>query len=219
MRKESTIVSLAIALLLLAPVLLFAQSEKGALVGTITDSNGAAVPNVTVTITDLGNKTTLTFSTNSDGIYSAPFLNPGTYDVLAVAPGFAKAIARNIVVSVGSRVRADLELKVGSVNETITVEESAALLQTENASIGQVVSAKQLTELPSINRNIYSFLTLDSTVNNGPTGNAEAFRLESGGSFAVAGSRPSSVTFKIDGQANNDPTFGTPTITPSLDTV
>lgn len=93
------------------------------------------------------------------------------------------------------------------------------MLQTETASIGQVINNKQLTELPSVDRNIYGFLTLDSTVNSGPTGNAEAFRVESGGSFSISGSRPSSVTFKIDGQANNDPTFGTPTITPSLDSV
>src|SRR6266545_494078 len=210
---------LGISLLLFSPALLFGQSEKGAIVGTITDSNGAAVPNATVTITDVGNKTTQTFSTNSDGIYNAPFLNPGTYEVLASAPGFAKTLVSNIVVAVGSRVRADLALKIGSVTETITVEDEAPLIQTENANIGQVINSKQLTDLPSINRNIYGFLTLDSTVNNGPTGNAEAFRLESGGSFAIAGSRPSSVTFKIDGQANNDPTFGTPTITPSLDTV
>ncbi|MFN2514491.1 MAG: hypothetical protein ABR568_24150, partial [Pyrinomonadaceae bacterium] len=78
---------------------------------------------------------------------------------------------------------------------------------------------RQLTELPSIERNIYSFLTLDSTVNSGPTGNAEAFRVETGGSFSISGSRPSAATFKIDGQANTDPTFGTPTITPSLDSV
>jgi hypothetical protein len=219
MRQKSTIIILGVVLLLLAPILSFGQTEKGTIVGTVIDSNGAAIPNATVTITDLGNKTTQTFSTNSDGIYSAPFLNPGTYDVLAAAPGFANAVAKNIVVSVGSRVRTDLELKVGSVSETITVEDAGALLQTENASIGQVISSKQLTDLPSINRNIYGFLTLDSTVSNGPTGNAEAFRLESGGSFAIAGSRPSSVTFKIDGQANNDPTFGTPTITPSLDSV
>jgi hypothetical protein len=210
---------LGFSLLLFSPALLFGQSEKGAIVGTVTDGNGAAVSNATVTITDMGNKTTQTSSTNSDGIYNAPFLNPGTYEVLASAPGFARTLVSNVVVAVGSRVRADIELKVGSLTETIKVEDEAPLIQTENANVGQVITNKQLTDIPSINRNIYGFLTLDSTVNFGPTGNAEAFRVESGGSFSVSGSRPSSVTFKIDGQANNDPTFGTPTITPSLDTV
>jgi hypothetical protein len=108
--KRSLKVSLlGTSLLLFSPALLFGQSEKGTIVGTVTDSNGAGVPNATVTITDLGNKTTQTFSTNEDGIYSAPFLNPGAYDALASAPGFARAVVNNISVSVGSRVRADIQ--------------------------------------------------------------------------------------------------------------
>src|SRR6266700_2890442 len=152
--KRSLKVSfLGISLLLFSPALLFGQSEKGAIVGTVTDINGAAVPNATVTITDLGNKTTQTFTTNGDGIYSAPFLNPGAYDVLAAAPGFARTVLNNIAVSVGSRVRADIQLKVGTLTEAITIEQAAALIQTENANIGQVINSRTLTELPSSVRN------------------------------------------------------------------
>src|SRR5690606_26086049 len=76
-----------------------------------------------------------------------------------------------------------------------------------------------LTQLPTIDRNVYEFMLLTSNVTQPPGGNAVAFRLESGGSFAVSGTRPSSITFRVDGLSNTDPGFGTPTITPTLDSV
>lgn len=197
------------------------QTEKGSIVGTVADEAGSAVPNATVTITNLGNKTSQTFTTNNEGIYNVPFLTPGNYEVSASAQGFSKTVVSGVVVNVGSRASVNISLKVGEVSETVQVTDQAPLLQTENASIGQVITNQQLTDLPSANRNVYSFLSLDSTVNGQGvnSSNAEAFRLESAGTLSIGGGRPSSVTFKVDGQANNDPTFGTPTITPALETV
>ncbi|MDQ3750645.1 MAG: TonB-dependent receptor [Acidobacteriota bacterium] len=205
----------------LLPFAASGQTERGSIVGIVTDNNGAAVSNAAVTVTDLGNKTTQTFTTNSEGIYNVPFLTPGNYEISATAPGFSKTVVSDVVVSVGTRSSVNIALKIGEITETVTVEDAAPLVQTENASIGQVITSQQLTDLPSANRNVYSFLSLDSTVTGQGvnSSNAEAFRLESGGTMSVGGSRPSSVTFKIDGQANNDPTFGTPTVTPSLDAV
>jgi hypothetical protein len=199
----------------------FSQTEKGSIVGTVTDVNGGVVADAIVVVTDLGNKTSQTFTTNRDGVYNAPFLNPGNYEVSASATGFSKTVVSNVVVPVGSRVGVDLELRVGNIDAVVEVPDAAPLLQTENANVGQVITGQQLIDLPSSSRNIYSFLALDSTVNGVGvnSSNAEAFRVESGGTMSIGGSRPSSITFKIDGQANNDPTFGTPTITPSLDTV
>jgi len=209
-----------LAIFLLLSSVAFGQTEKGSIIGTVVDEQGNAIPNATVIVTNLGTRTSQTFTTDNDGIYSVPFLIPGNYEVSVTASGFAKTVISNVVVFVGSRKRVDVVLKAGGVAETVVVTDKAPLLQTENANIGQVFDGRQLTEIPiPSNRNVYSFLTLDSTVNTGPTGNAEAFRLESGGSFSISGTRPSSITFKIDGQANNDPTFGTPTITPSLDSI
>src|SRR5688572_5070259 len=218
-RSQIQVSSIALLILLFTPALLFGQSEKGAIAGAVSDSTGALVQGATVTITDLGTNTSQTFTTNDEGLFEAPFLVPGTYKVSVTAPGFSTMVVNEVVVSVGRKERLNVVLQPGQVTEQINITDAEPLLQTETASIGQVINNKQLTELPSVDRNIYSFLTLDSTVNTGPTGNAEAFRIETGGSFSISGSRPSSVTFKIDGQANNDPTFGTPTITPSLDSV
>jgi hypothetical protein len=204
---------------LLASLVVSAQTERGALNGVITDSTGAVVPGATITVINLDNKSTVTATSNDQGAYEAPFLVPATYKVTVSAPGFSTSVVNEVIVNVGQRTRLDVPLTAGDIQAEVNIADTGALLQTESASIGQVITDRQLTQLPSATRNVYSFLTLDSTVNSGPTGNAEAFRIESGGSLSISGSRPSSVTFKIDGAANNDPTFGTPTITPSLDSV
>jgi hypothetical protein len=203
-----------------SPALLFGQSEKGAILGIVTDSTGAAVAGASVTITNIATKTTQTFTTNSEGRYEAPFLNPAAYTVVVKYTGFKTAIVSEVVVNVGGRESVNVQLETGDISATVVVADtSTPLLQTENASIGTVVNTKQLTDLPSQDRNIYGFLNLDSTVTSGFSGNAEPFRVESGGTFVISGTRASSITFKIDGQANTDPTFGTPTITPSMDSV
>ena len=205
--------------LALIPPLAFGQTESGAIVGTITDSNGAAVAGATVTITALATNLNQTHKTNSDGLYEVPFLRPGAYKVAATASGFSTSFNNNVTVNVGARIRVDLALHAGNVSAQVEVTDAAPLVQTENASIGQVISNQTLTELPSGDRNIYSFILLSSNVTQPPGGNAPAFRLESGGSFSISGTRPSSVTFKVDGLSNTDPAFGTPTITPSLESV
>jgi hypothetical protein len=197
----------------------FAQSERGAIVGTIIDSTGAVVTNATVTITNIASNVAQTYTTNSEGLYEAPFLMPGLYKVTATAAGFSTSFSNNVTVSINARVRVDLTLQTGNVTALVEVTDASPLVQTENASIGQITDSKTLIELPSGDRNIYNFLLLNSNVSQPPGGNAPAFRLESGGSFTISGTRPSSVTFKIDGVSNTDPTFGTPTITPSLDSV
>jgi hypothetical protein len=219
--KRSLRVSfLGVSLVLFSPALLFGQSEKGTIVGVVTDTTGARVRGATVTITNLGNKTNQTFTTNDEGLYEAPFLNPAVYMVTVKASGFKTAMVNEVILNVGRRANVNVQLETGDIAETVIVSDaSGPLLQTENASIGTVVNTKQLTDLPSLDRNIYGFLNLDSSITSGFSGNAEAFRLESGGTFAVSGTRASSITFKIDGQANTDPTFGTPTITPAIDSV
>lgn len=219
MRRTTAITFLGLFLFLLMPFAAFAQTEKGAVVGIVTDSTGAVVPGATVTITNLGNKTVQTLTTNGEGVYEAPFLPPATYEVSATAQGFGRTMNNNVVVNVGQRVSVNLELSAGNVQSNVLIVDTPQLLQTESATIGQVINNKQLTELPSGDRNIYNFILLNSNVNQPPGGNAPAFRLESGGSFSISGTRPSTVTFKIDGLSNTDPTFGTPTITPSLDSV
>lgn len=220
MKPSLKVSFLSILLLLLSPVLSFGQTEKGAIAGVVNDTTGAVVPGAAVTVTNLSTDVSQTLKTNSDGFYEAPFLVPGRYKVTATATGFSTSLFSDITVSINARVRVDLTLQIGSVTAQVEVTAAASpLVQTENATIGQVIENKLITNLPNADRNIYSFLLLNSNVAQPPGGNAPAFRLESGGSFSISGGRPSSVTFKVDGVSNTDPTFGTPTTTPSLDSV
>jgi len=196
-----------------------AQTERGAIVGVVKDANGGVLPGASVTVTSQGTAAAQSYVTNAEGVYQAPFLAPGLYLVRAALDGFATAEVPRVEVNMGARVDVSFTLQPAGVTTEVTVVGHAQLVQTASATIGQTIDNRTLVELPSGDRNVYSFLTLNSNVTAPAGGNAPAFRLESGGSFAVSGTRPSSITFKIDGLANTDPGFGTPTITPSLDSV
>ncbi|HEX7294682.1 MAG TPA: carboxypeptidase-like regulatory domain-containing protein, partial [Pyrinomonadaceae bacterium] len=213
MRKTVAYTLLSTCLILLFMTSALAQTERGTIVGVVTDSNDAVVPGATVTITNVATNVSQTLTTNGEGVYEAPFLIPATYTVSAIASGFGRTVNNNVIVNVGQRVSVNLQLTAGSVESNVLIVDSPQLVQTETASIGQVINNKQITELPSGDRNIYNFILLNSNANQPPGGNAPAFRLESGGSFSISGTRPSTATFKIDGLSNTDPTFGTPTIT------
>jgi hypothetical protein len=211
--------ALLVFLLLGASVPALAQTERGSIVGIVTDATGGVLPGVTVTITNAGTGVEQIYVTNARGLYEAPFLSPGTYRVSATLAGFATAVIEEVDVNIGRRVNADVTLNPAGVATEVTVVARSTLVQHETATVGQVFDSKTLIELPSTDGNVYNVLTLNSNVTAPPGGNAPAFRLESGGSFAVSGTRPSSITFKIDGLANTDPGFGTPTITPSIDSI
>lgn len=218
-RSSRTIV-LCLLGLLLVPLALLGQTEKGAITGIVADSQRAVIVGANVTITKVGTNTSQSYLTTSEGVYEAPFLSPGHYQVTVSAPDFSTSVVNDIILHVGDRVRVDITLQVGKTASKVEVTASEPLIQSETASIGQVIDNKTLEDLPNPgHRNIYSFILLESNTTQPPGGNAPAFRLESGGSFAISGGRPSSVTFKVDGLSNTDPAFGTPNVTPSLDSI
>jgi hypothetical protein len=208
---------LGLLLLGFSPAL--AQTERGSIVGIARDATGGVLPGVAVTVTNVASGVEQTYVTNAQGLYEAPFLSPGLYRVSAALAGFNTAVVSEVEVNIGRRVNADLVLQPATVASEVTVVARTPLVQQETATIGQTFDSKTLIELPSTDGNVYNILTLNSNVTAPAGGNAPAFRLESGGSFSVSGTRPSSVTFKIDGLTNTDPGFGTPTITPSMDSI
>jgi hypothetical protein len=196
-----------------------AQTERGSIVGLARDATGAVLPGVTVTVTNTASGVEQVYVTNAQGLFEAPFLSPGTYRVSAALSGFATSVIEAVEVNIGRRVNADVTLKPAGVTTEVTVVARPTLVEQETATVGQVFDSTTLIALPSNDGNVYNFMALNSTVTAPAGGAAPAFRLESGGSFSVSGTRPSSITFKIDGLTNTDPGFGTPTITPSLDSI
>src|SRR6185312_274974 len=136
------------ALVLIFSAVGFAQAVSASLVGTITDSSGAAVPDSKVTITEINTGVSRVGQTNDSGNYTFSNLRPGTYSVTAEKQGFKKASRANIDVVVDTTVRIDLALQPGEVSETVNVTAEAALLKTERADTGRQIEAKTLSDLP-----------------------------------------------------------------------
>ena len=162
---------LAMALLLmLSSRAAFAQYDTGSLVGTIHDASGAAVPNVTMTVTNDATGVATVVKTGAAGDYEVPSLRVGVYTISASAIGFAIAEAKSITMSVGARERIDLVMKVGAAQAT-TIEVSGVALQieTESSQRDQTITGYQCEALPLVSRNYTDLLALVSGVRQAPT--------------------------------------------------
>ena len=141
------IVGLVLTLLSI-PVPGFAQSVRGALAGTITDSSGAVIAgaNIVATETDTGARSQ-TVSTAS-GDYRFPELPLGRYDVVVTSTGFSQSTSIGVLVTVGSVSTLNVVLKAGAVSETVTVDASSPTIETSSSDVGGTVTTKQIEDLP-----------------------------------------------------------------------
>ena len=129
----------------------FAQTDRGTITGTVTDSAGASVPGATVTATNTATNSTSTASTNSDGIYVIPQLQPGTYKVRVEKAGFKVAEIAMLTLASGNTSSANITMTVGQVSETVEIASSlSSQVQTENAKASSQISSKQIDQLPLV---------------------------------------------------------------------
>src|SRR5437588_9116063 len=139
------------AILLFLPCLtLCGQTERGNITGAVTDSSGAAVPGVTITITNVATNQGATVTTTSAGDYNASNLPPGDYRLEFSAAGFKKTLRENVVLTAASTLRVDARLELGQVNEKIEVRSDVAQVQTENSKITTAVQNRMVDELPLV---------------------------------------------------------------------
>ena len=144
--------SLVVASLLLMPATASAQqSASSGLVGQVTDSSQAAIPGATVTVTNVGTNAQRTTVTDGEGRFSVPALPPATYHIKVELQGFRTAELQNFVLRQGETARPAITLGIATVSESVTVTGEAPLLQTQSASVGQVINEKQI-ERPAVER-------------------------------------------------------------------
>jgi len=124
------------------------------MLGTVTDPSGAAVPSVSVTITNVDTGTVTHLTTNDVGQYLAPGLPIGRYTVQAKSGNFKLAEQKNIGLQVGDRRRVDFELQLGNAQESITVEASAVQVQADSGEISDVINGRQVTNLATNGRSV-----------------------------------------------------------------
>jgi hypothetical protein len=137
-----------VLLLLLAVGVCQAQESRGTIVGRISDSQGAVIPNASVQVTNkaMGTKTSLT--TNDVGLYSASYLIPGEYKVEVEFTGFKKYVRDDVILRVGERLELNITLEVGAADQSITVTGETPLLATGSSSIGETIDGRRVWELP-----------------------------------------------------------------------
>ncbi|MDP2996008.1 MAG: carboxypeptidase-like regulatory domain-containing protein, partial [Bryobacterales bacterium] len=150
---------LVAAVLAIAPVAL-AQTSNASIVGTVTDPSSAAVPGVAITVTNQGTNVSREVSTAGDGSYRVYPLNPGTYQVKASTTGFKTKIQPAVTLEVAAVLKVDFQLEVGAVTESIEVVSTAPIMQTQEASVGGVISTSQLERIPVNGRNYTQLIVL-----------------------------------------------------------
>ena len=183
-----------------------AQVDTATITGTVRDSTGALLPDVTVTATEMDTGIGVAAKSNSNGNYVITPLKIGRYSVSVEAAGFQKETRKNIVLDVQQNLRLDFQLRVGSVSQTTEVIGQAPLLETETASLGDVVDSKQAEDLPLNGRRYTDLAELTSGVSKvieGPVnGGNTPTNGNAGGSFAVNGTRGDQNDFILDGIDN-----------------
>jgi len=122
--------------LIFAATALLAQTEKATVRGTVTDSTGAVVPGAVITVSEIATNLDRKTSSDTNGNFEVPNLQPGTYSVKADKVGFRSFVAASVLLDAGQVRRVDIPLQIGSTAETITVEAGAALIQTDSGTIG-----------------------------------------------------------------------------------
>ena len=141
-----------------------AWGQTGSILGSVKDQSGAVIPGAQVTITLTGTDTTRMVSSDKDGAFQAVDLAVGKYDVTVEAPGFKKFVVTAVVVDIGHVAAVAATLQVGASAQTVTVESSAAQVETTSTQLGGVMNDLAVTELPLSTRNTYQLLQLQPGV-------------------------------------------------------
>src|SRR5688500_5260187 len=145
------ITALALVLVVAPAPRAYSQAVSATILGTVTDPTGAVVPQAQVTVTEEQTGIARHAATNDEGLFSFPYLGPGTYRVEVERTGFKKSIRGSVVLNVAQSLRVDTQLQPGQVTESLTVEGEAPLLQTDRSDINRTVTSQQVRELPVAN--------------------------------------------------------------------
>jgi hypothetical protein len=137
-----------------------AQVASGTFTGSVTDPTGAVIPNASVTATNEGTSVPVSTKTNTDGLYTIPSLPPGFYTLKAEASGFRVLVNQHIELTVGYTQRVDFKLEVGQTTQVVEVQSQAPLVSTEDVRMSELITARQVQNLPLNGRNVFQMIQL-----------------------------------------------------------
>src|SRR5262245_38957825 len=201
---------------------LYAQTF-GEVTGRVSDPSGALIPGASLTLTNVNTNATRNVITTEAGTYTFPSVAPGSYRLKTELPGFKTAASEQFVVQVQQVLRLDVVLQVGQLTETVEVEATANLLQSETAAIGAGVENKILTELPLNGRQYLGLVALAPNVNTLSPSAGQAGSRQGGDrasqAISTGGQRIMFDYYTLDGVNNTDPNFNTYVALPSIDAI
>ena len=183
------LICLAVLWLSSSPSAWAQSTSTGTVVGAVTDPSGAVVGGATVTITDVSTNVARSTTTNASGRYTYVDVNPGTYNMAVSKSGFSTMKVENQKVDVGASLTLNLALQVGGANVVVEVQATGAELQTMNATVGNTITSIAIDNLPSLGRDVSTFITLQPGV---------------GTDGAVAGAFNDQSYFTLDGGYNTN---------------
>jgi len=191
--------------------------------GIVSDPQGLPMAGVEVVLTETRTGLVRTTQTSTSGTYQFPGLNPGPYELVARARGFAAEV-RDVTLEINQALRLDLTLEVGEVSQHVQVVDSVQMLRTADASLGEVIEPTLTQELPLNGRHLLDLVQLAPSVHMGSGAQAGStnplyWRPQQNSALSVGGARPNANYFILDGSVDTDPTFNTLAFSPSPDAV
>ena len=200
-----------------------AQVTTGTILGTIHDASGAVIAQASITVKEVAKGTTQTYQTDDTGGYLAPFLIPGTYQITVEKTGFRKQASQPFELQVDQKARVDFVLQIGEVTAAVEVTAVAPLVRSETAELGQVIAEKAIRELPLNGRNFAQLVYLAPNVTAGQQGEnlsgSSSFNPRAASNFNALGSQANTNAWLVDGIDNNEYTFNTVIVQPSIESV
>src|SRR5687768_4049051 len=166
-----------------------AQDTTATLLGTLSDSSGAVLPGVTISVKNVDTTQTRTVTSDDAGRYRVPLLPPGRYEVTAQLSGFQTVVRSGVTLTVGQEALVNIQMALGNVAESITVEAAAPLVETTTGTISHVVSEQQLGSLPLNGRDFSQLALLQPGVVMSRS-SVQGSNVGQGIKISVAGSRP-----------------------------
>ena len=213
-----------LCMLLLAAAQGKTQTTTADVVGTVTDSSGAVLPDAKVTVENLATHGIRTTQTTSSGDYDVPFLLPGHYSVRVELASFKTFSATDITLQVGDRARVDAQLQLGDASQTVEVLGQNPLLQSETSTVSGSITEHAVQDIPLPTRNLTTLITYTAGANEG----ASVDSLSSGqrpddrrqtSAFSVNGQDVELNNEQIDGTDNNERIIGTIGVKPPIDAI
>ncbi len=203
-----------------ATVMMYGQAYSGAIVGSVTDTTGAAIVGAKVVVVSTATNQTFNTTSSNIGAFTVTDLPVGVYTVKVTATGFKGFVTNNVEVHVSSNSSVLASLKPGSVSDTVTVQADTVQVETTSAAVGEVISGEQVRELPTNGENFVTFTQLSPGVSAATDFNGVGKGLSGGVNFSVNGNPYTNNLFLVDGVNNNDVGSNrTILVYPSVDTI